>query len=220
MNPDLTSSFFIGMDLKTMKSLYETMSIIDYLFHSNGSEELIIQTLKLGAKLDIPNTLNQKSLEIILNRRKSHYLLSIILANSLPSVSISCDFYMPSQSEVYKDKPLSGLSYLIESNVNLEVVRELVIRGVDINKADKSGITPFAYAVSEQKFSYITPLLEGQEKKGGELALNVKVPKKFNFFKEAPKYTTPLNYTIKYRVFDQVKILLLNKARPELQGRS
>jgi ankyrin repeat protein/predicted DNA-binding WGR domain protein len=217
MNPDLTSSFFIGVDLKTKQSLYETMSIIDYLLHSNGSEELIIQTLKLGAKLDIPNSLNQKSLEIILNRRKSHYLLTTILANSLPSVSISCDFYMPSQSEVYKDKPLSGLSYLIESNANLEVVRELVIRGVDINKVDKSGISAFAYAVSEQKFSYITPLLEGQEKKGGELALNVKVPKKFNLFKEAPKYTTPLNYTIKYRVFDQVKILLLNKADPNFK---
>jgi ankyrin repeat protein/predicted DNA-binding WGR domain protein len=211
---DRTSSFFIAVDPKTKQNVYESMSILDYLFHSQGSDDLIIQTLKLGAKLDIQNTLNQKSLEIILNRRKSHYLLTTILANSQPSVSISCDFYMPSQSEVYKDKPLSGMNFLIENNANLEIIRDLVSRGVDINKGDKNGISPFSYAVSEQKFSYITPMLEGQVKKGGSLDLNVKVPKKFNLFKEAPKYTTPLNYTIKYRMFDQVKILLLNNANP------
>jgi ankyrin repeat protein/predicted DNA-binding WGR domain protein len=214
------ASYKVGSEPKTNKPIYMNMSGLDFLLRTHSSpEDLISHLLKLGARLDLPNDAHEKSLEIIIKHRSNHNLLSILIDPEVTTQNICCDFQITVNYGPYKDKTISGMCYLMTKNIATSNLQTLVKRGNDISKTDANGISPLMFAVSEQKFEYVKPLLVGQTEARRQLILNIAVPKRGLLFDSNPRLVTPLSYAIKYNKFEEVKLLLLNGAGMNYAGK-
>jgi ankyrin repeat protein/predicted DNA-binding WGR domain protein len=190
------TSFKVGVEKPSLLPIYHRMTPLDFLFRSTSpSFDILTLLLKNGAKLDQPNDMAMKSLEIVLNLGKKVGVLGLLLNPGICKLPISCDFLIDSLDAFYakQNQKVNGVCRLIEHKVDPALIQALVSRGGnDINKKDAAGVSTFIYAVSQREFSYLGPLLAGQLESKGRLTLDIAVPDKLCLFDEQPPLTTPL----------------------------
>ena len=215
LNVNQPASFKVGVDEKSKKNVYKRMTTIDFLFRQivdNTSTILVL--LSGGALLDQPNEENKKSLQLIIEHKTLiNPLLEAVLNHKSNTQLIATDFPVKLYTAgPYNSKSISGICYLIFINAPESIVSKLVFRGTNINTPDAHGISPFAFAISEERFKYVEPMMTSQVEAGRTANLDIKVPIKGLLFAPNAKLTTPLCSAIKHQQNNLVQFFLFSGA--------